>query len=76
MDEDNIGLSVDLIVHFGFIKNIDLWQQGIYCLQITLLAGRENTLVAPIGIFSAPSRLIHMWERSAFQRWCQPVYAM
>ena len=57
MDEDNIGLRVELLLHLGFIKNIDLWQQGIYCIQISLLAGRESTLLAPVGIFSAPSRI-------------------
>ena len=57
MDEDNIGLRVELLLHLGFIKNIDLWQQGIYCIQISLLAGRDSTLLAPVGIFSAPSRI-------------------
>ena len=57
MDDENIGLRVELILHLGFIKNIDLWQQGIYCIQISLLAGRDSTLLAPVGIFSAPSRI-------------------
>ena len=57
MDEETIGLRVELILHLGFIKNIDLWQQGVYCIQITLLAGRDTTLLAPVGIFSAPSRI-------------------
>ena len=57
MDDSTLGLRVELCVHLGFIKNIDLWQQGVYCVQVTVLAGTRSTLLAPVGIFSAPSRI-------------------
>ena len=57
MDDSTVGLRVELCVHLGFIKNIDLWQQGVYCVQVTVLAGKRSTVLAPVGIFSAPSRI-------------------
>lgn len=51
------NLDFDLIVHLGYLENVDLSQTGIYVVQVTLMYGEDGTRIAPVGLFSAPSKL-------------------
>ena len=67
IEDHQLGVRVELIIHLGFLKNIDLWTQGVYCVKISLMAGKDGTLISPIGTFSAPS---HLESYVGFQRVC------
>lgn len=51
------SVDIDLVAHFGFFRNVDLLQRGIYCVQVNLKCGSQQTSVAPVGIFSSSSTL-------------------
>jgi len=51
-------VDIDLICHFGRLKNIDLSQRGIYFIQVKMFYGfNSSQSVYPVGVFSAPSTL-------------------
>ena len=49
-------IDFDLLLHFGSLKNIDIYERGIYFIQVTIKYGHDcRHKVAPVGVFSAPS---------------------
>ena len=50
------AIDFDLMLHFGTLKNIDIYEKGIYFIQVTMKYGYDcRQKVAPVGVFSAPS---------------------
>lgn len=41
-NEELFSLGVDVIVHLGCIKNIEVWTRGIYCIRVTLLIDKNE----------------------------------
>lgn len=50
-------LDFDIVVHLGFLRNIDLLSKGVYAVQIKLYYGLDGNLIAPVGMFSSPSTI-------------------
>ena len=52
------AIDFDLICHLGALKNMDIWERGLYFLQVTMKYGWDSRqTVAPVAVFSAPSTL-------------------
>ncbi len=47
------SLEIDLLLHFGFFKNVNLLSRGIYRLKVSLVCGSQK--IVPVGMFAAPS---------------------
>ncbi len=54
-----VCLDLEVICHFGYVKNIDITEQGFYFIEVSLEYGNgaDKTVVSPVGYFSAPSTL-------------------
>lgn len=51
------SLDFDVSVHFGFLKNLDLLQKGVYSIRASLSYGPNKVLIMPISLFSSPHSL-------------------
>ena len=50
------AIDFDLMLHLGSLSNIDIYEKGIYFIQVTMKYGYDDRQkVAPVGVFSAPS---------------------
>ena len=50
------AVDFDLMLHFGSLHNVDIYEKGIYFIQVTMKYGYDGRQkVAPVGVFSAPS---------------------
>lgn len=48
-------LDIDVVIHLGFLKNIDMLNRGLYNIEVTMRYSQNDQLIHPIGLFSAPS---------------------
>ena len=55
--KSNRECDIDVVVHLGNIRNIDMSVRGIYFFRVSLYWGAKWQVASPIGFFSAPSRL-------------------
>ena len=55
--KSNRECDIDVVVHLGNIRNIDMSVRGIYFFRVSLYWGAKWQAASPIGFFSAPSRL-------------------
>ena len=52
------SVDFDLICHLGALKNVDIWERGLYFMQVTMKYGWDlRHTVVPVAVFSAPSTL-------------------
>jgi hypothetical protein len=50
-------LDIDFVAHLGYLRNVDLLQKGVYCVQISLKCGAQSNNIPPVGMFSSSSTL-------------------
>ena len=50
-------VDFDIVLHLGYVRNLDMSEKGLYILQISLLCGEIGKKIAPVGLFAAPSCL-------------------
>jgi hypothetical protein len=46
-------LDIDLLLHLGYFKNVNLLSKGFYRIKATLVCGSQK--VMPVGMFAASS---------------------
>ena len=50
-------LDFDIVIHLGFVRNVDLLNKGLYVVQVRLFYGLDGKIVSPVGMFSSPSSI-------------------